>query len=116
MKSLIIITLLIIFFEINAQDNECFEYRIISDIGDCLTKKTGRPHYGCCGLNITRENKSHPSCLTVGNTRASREAVQKAQEMAAKETNRTFDLKCSNQEDEIKGNCEEFLGVMVVDP
>ena len=37
------------------------------------------------------------------------------QEMVAKKLNGTVDIKCSNQEDEIKGACEDFLGVMIND-
>ena len=115
MKSLSIIALLIIFCEIKAQDDECFKYEPVSNIGECIGKQTGRPHYGCCGLNITTPKKYNSMCIPVGNTRASRDVFKIAQEIAAKRLNGTLDFKCSNQEDEIKGNCDDFLGVMVND-
>ena len=90
-------------------------YKPDKDISECINKSAGWSHFGCCGLNITTPQSHKADCRRVGNTKASRQVFQMEQEMVAKKLNGTADIKCSNQKDEIKGACEDFVGVMIDD-
>ena len=52
--------------------------------------------------------------IPLGNTKASREVLEKMGEVC-REKQVPFDYQCPNKEDEIKGTCEEFLGIFVND-
>ena len=113
MRTLLILLLLIFICEIKAIEYECENYSPKNNITECLTKETGYPHYGCCGLNITTENGTNLTCTPIPKTRASRNNIKSALETEAKHYNALVDLQCTNDEDEIKGTCDEFQLVMV---
>ena len=84
-------------------------YKPDKDISECINKSAGWSHFGCCGLNITTPQSHKADCWRVGNTKTSRQVFQMEQEMAPKKLNGTADIKCSNQEDEIKGVLVKIL-------
>ena len=109
MESLFIIILSICIFRIGSNEESCHSFQPKA-ISECISKETGQSHFGCCGLNVINE----PICVPFGNTKASRDVLEKMSEVF-KEQHVSFDYQCPNKDDEIKGTCEEFLGVFVND-
>ena len=113
MRALSILALLIFICEIKTIEYECENYIPKSNISECLAKETGYPHYGCCGLSITTENGTNLTCTPIPKTRASRDNIKLALETEAKHYKATIDFKCNDDEDEIKGTCDEFDLIMM---
>ena len=116
MKFLIIISLFLCIIKINTIDDECSRYKQVKDIKECIDKKTGMAHYGCCGYSMIISTQLTTSCLTVPNTKASKETYNKISEIVKDKAKLILDIDCSDKNDEIKGTCAEFYGISVSSP
>ena len=117
MRALSILALLIFICEIKTIEYECENYIPKSNIDECLAKETGYPHYGCCGLSITSfGNYKRNLCLSVPNTKAGKDFYKSAQELSTEQAGSKLEMVCPENDDKIKGTCEEFVGIMVNDP
>ena len=97
--------------------SDCSSYQPVNDIKECLSQDARHSHYGCCGLSITSfGNYKRNLCLSVPNTKAGKDFYKSAQELSTEQAGSKLEMVCPENDDKIKGTCEEFVGIMVNDP
>ena len=97
--------------------SECSSFQPVSDIKECLSQDARHSHYGCCALSITSfGNYKRNLCLSVPNTKAGKDFYKSAQELSTEQAGSKLEMVCPENDDKIKGTCEEFVGIMVNDP
>ena len=109
--------ILLILRFIGILSGECGRYKPVSNIKECLIQDPIASHQGCCGVSIKGPlNIKRDFCLDVPNTKAGKDFYKKIQQLSAKVSNSTLEMICPEQDDKIKGTCQEFTGLMVDDP
>ena len=113
MKFLIILSLMLC--SIKAGTDSCSEYKPDKNINECFSKKAHK-HHACCGLHISSQYYNSMQCVEVGNTNAEKNYLKQNYESLSQQFGSKYDFQCPAGDEEIKGACTDFIGILIDDP